>query len=370
MKFFRYFISKFYQRDRAQSATQLEKDFLEFPPFPLVSTGLKNEFDVVSLYGPGRSLYFFKLFYRCFFNEDYNFNKNLDSSSELLNTRKVLKKSKIDCINSFVYMKKEFKSNCFLKRILMIAVFFVLSPALMLVLLVLVAYLAIRFALIVFKLKRITFGSYGIFLPLVKGRETIAIRPSLAKKNGINISAIVSHEHIHLLQYLNADFHNKHTVVRPEFFIKKDMLDPYIIYLFEIDEVEARLHEVVLSYYRKFKELPLDLYGFVDIILASHEINSLLKKLVGEKVFNAPKSKKDMFYIREKDAAKDIRHMLVSLKNEDHRYKFVTEVMATMYGNLLKLYGDEKASKKFMSQIECPNFYDRFYGRSVSNCEL
>ncbi len=41
--------------------------------------------------------------------------------------------------------------------------------------------------------------------------------------------------------------------------------------------------------------------------------------------------------------------------------RFITEVMPVMYGNLLKYYGDDVMSSKFLAQIARPNLYDELY---------
>ena len=46
--------------------------------------------------------------------------------------------------------------------------------------------------------------------------------------------------------------------------------------------------------------------------------------------------------------------------------RFITEVLPVMYGNLLRYYGDDVVSSKFLSQISRPNFYDELYALSAT----
>lgn len=365
MKLFNYFKSILYKEKTVSSEAQFEIDFLEYPPFPLANRGLKSEFNTVDVYGPGRSLYFLGLFYKCFFDEEYQLNNNLDGSLEIIRLRESLKEQGQKCRKSFSDMKDEFRSLSLVKRLILSMIFILFSPLLLLALLIPATYLAARFAMVIINFNRITFGNFGAFIPLVKGKEVIVLRSNLAKKGKISVPAIISHEHIHFLQYVHNDFHKKITIKNPRHFIKKDLLTRHILYLFEVNEVEARLHELVLSYYRKFKKLPQGLDGFMDIVLSSHEMSPLFKNFTSREECFTPLCEEERFFIRERKVADELVLMLLSFKNEDYMLRFVSEVMAVMYGNLLNLYGDEEASDFFKKQIVRPNFYDQLYGRVV-----
>lgn len=47
-------------------------------------------------------------------------------------------------------------------------------------------------------------------------------------------------------------------------------------------------------------------------------------------------------------------------------YRFITEVLAVMYGNLLRYYGDRTASQIYLDSIRRPNLYDVLYGPEAS----
>ncbi|MGM0985022.1 MAG: hypothetical protein ACQEXG_16665 [Pseudomonadota bacterium] len=362
MKIIHFLKSKLYQDNKVKSTTQLENDFLEFPPFPLQNSLLTSEFTVVKVYGIGRLFYYLKMFYNFLFKRGYAINKNFSDSSVLMDMQRNTRENLSQVKEAFSNMKKEFEKQIFLKRILVFVSVIILSPIMVIALLMSIFYFTIRFGVVLLRINKNTLGNLGVFLPLIEGQEVVIVRPDLARKRKVDISAVLSHEHIHFLQYKNDDSSRKSTINSPEVFIKEKLLTSYILYLFERNEVEARLHELVLSYYRKFRQLPLELEGFVGIFLASREISHLLKNLVGQGDFPSPSSEEEMFFIREKDVADDLELILLSIKKEDQRCKFVTEVMATMYGNLLKLYGDQKSSNSFNNQIGLPNLYDRLYG--------
>ena len=89
----------------------------------------------------------------------------------------------------------------------------------------------------------------------------------------ISFETVVSHEHIHMLQacYFSERVKYEDETDRVNF-LKTLLKDPendfrFISYFFKIDEMEARLHEVILSYYRNQGELPLDEKGFIKLLI-------------------------------------------------------------------------------------------------------
>jgi len=53
--------------------------------------------------------------------------------------------------------------------------------------------------------------------------------------------------------------------------------------------------------------------------------------------------------------------ILLKINSIDMLYRFISEVLAVMYGNLLKYYGDSISSEAFLHLIERPNLYDELY---------
>ncbi|MNR36493.1 hypothetical protein D3C85_1544150 [compost metagenome] len=53
--------------------------------------------------------------------------------------------------------------------------------------------------------------------------------------------------------------------------------------------------------------------------------------------------------------------ILLDIKTKELEYRFITEVLSVMYGNLLKYYGDRIASSRYLEGIARPNLYDDLY---------
>jgi len=77
----------------------------------------------------------------------------------------------------------------------------------------------------------------------------------LAKR--IDGDSILAHEHIHLLQHRGGQIDDKQSNCADVFFGIAWEKEAYLLYILEKNELEARLHEVVISYYRLKEELPL-----------------------------------------------------------------------------------------------------------------
>ena len=57
--------------------------------------------------------------------------------------------------------------------------------------------------------------------------------------------------------------------------------------------------------------------------------------------------------------------MLV-IKTNELAFRYITEVLSVMYGNLLKYYGDDAAGCSYLKDIARPNFYDELYGPEIA----
>lgn len=134
---------------------------------------------------------------------------------------------------------------------------------------------------------------------------------------------------------------------------------PYLKYILERNEVEARLHELVVSFYSAHKNLPLSVPGFLALLAAGKQLGSLVSDtLAAENVEFDPVLGE--FIERDKMQARDLEMILLSIPH-NLSLRFIAEVLPVMYGNLLKYYGDGVASREFLAQISRPNFYDQLY---------
>lgn len=208
-------------------------------------------------------------------------------------------------------------------------------------------------------------SSLGYFAPLRKEEYEIVLNIGRITKTGLDASSMISHEHIHLLQHKgNPVTEHSRGVSWPDDQLftesaRANKILPHIKYLLERNEVEARLHELVLSFYRMQKNLPLNIPSFLALLASSKQVGWLVSETLTEaKAGFGPVLTE--FIERDRMQAKDLEIVFLSLP-EDQLYRFITEVLPVMYGNLLKYYGDNAASHKFLSQITRPNFYDQLY---------
>lgn len=155
----------------------------------------------------------------------------------------------------------------------------------------------------------------------------------------------------------------KKCVRYPEIFIYEKYKDSeYMLYLFERVEVEARLHDIIVSFYRAKKELPLEINKFYALLAGSNQFGRLIvTALLPHNIITS--NEIQAFKDRDASQSEQFELMLISikLKSNSMLLKYITEVMPIMYGNLISYYGDEKSSFKIMSQIARPNLYDMLY---------
>jgi hypothetical protein len=142
-------------------------------------------------------------------------------------------------------------------------------------------------------------------------------------------------------------------------------------YWFSEHEVEARLHELVINYYRKFNCLPMDIQEMALLFFTSSPVLSAEfpgygsgKSLRWKK---RKKNKKAISHYRSIVISESVTGMCESLKCETSSVRYVYEVLPVFYSRLLRYYGDLDASQRFSDQIIRPNFYDQLYGGTSAN---
>jgi hypothetical protein len=173
--------------------------------------------------------------------------------------------------------------------------------------------------------------------------------------------AILSHEHLHFLQHIDGERIGKEVKNLGAFIPAKDHNNGTLLYILERREVEARLHEMVLSYYRATKILPLDPESFLDILFASPSFHGgVIVPLQMEGYFSG----KDVQRFTERDEMfpEQLAMAFAYMTDRQIEYRYITEVLVVMYGNLLRYYGDENASKRYLAKLMRPNLYDILYG--------
>ncbi|MBK7413865.1 MAG: hypothetical protein IPJ38_00760 [Dechloromonas sp.] len=329
----------FYFKEIVLSKKQLENDFGEFPPFPLKDT----EFDFK----------FYKVEVRWFgvIYNILNIGKKLVQSNE---PGIHLKRFQVDGISDDIF-NEIIKAAKSIKELINSNNKFTVAFAITIILPV----VFIKFR------KSILFKSTGFYLPVPGSENQITVRVN-AGCNGLRVDSTISHEHLHYLQYMINENHGK-KISNLDFInsklIKKEKYKPYaqfLIYAFERNEVEARLHEIVLSYYRKSKELPLTLDGFINLLATCNEFSELVVSALEEREVDI-KSSDVKFEGRDQNIAIQLKCLLSAFVDEELRYRFITEVLTVMYANLLMYYGDKTSSINFANKITRPNMYDEIY---------
>lgn len=316
MKFFsltKYFL---YSIEKRTSKNQIKEDFGDFPPIPLNCANLDREFILVKTRG---------------FGDTYNW---------LVITKRLLHAASVDSN----LISVEFFQHTGISRTLSFVKFLLLSPL-------------VFYGLT--KMGRNKKRGIGLFLPILRDEKQITIRLD-ANKNNRNIASIISHEHIHLLQSRSSEKHNR-DIKHLDFLISnKYQTEKSLLYFLERHETEARLHESILSYYRVSGELPLTIEGFLMLLAGSSILGiSVIEALTTNGI--AVKPDIIEYHEREPMNADEIYSIFFAIKDVNLRYKFITEVLTVMYGNMINYYGDKESSLRFLKQIERPNLYDLMY---------
>ena len=202
----------------------------------------------------------------------------------------------------------------------------------------------------------------GYFNPFLEDGSQVVINSRFIDEH--SAESIISHEHIHLLQFRNQENHVRKARLPSDFFHENMRNDPHLLYIMEKKEFEARLHEVVISFYRAHRVLPLTVSGFLGVIAACEHLGTLVNPLLG--INQTSFEKYDYFPARESRPVEHLEEVLVYIENLDMCFRFITEVMTVMYGNLLRYYGSEKDSDNYMQEIKRPNLYDELYGNNIA----
>ena len=199
-------------------------------------------------------------------------------------------------------------------------------------------------------------GTAGSFNPLCP--DDVVVRSAMS--TAVSEAAVASHEHIHLLQHRDAEHHSRFLRNPSSLLCDKALVIPQLHYFFEKKEVEARLHESVLSFYRSRGHLPITVTGFLSLLACSQTFGWLISDSLEAEDFGADASP-ELYPERELVFAKQLETILLSLRTPHLERRFIVEVLTVMYGNLLRYYGDATASDQFLGQIERPNLYDEIY---------
>lgn len=328
------FFRPYFSVEKKSSHEQLRQDFGEFPPTPLRCESLTGEFNVVRASGIGQIYHELAVQFRV-----------MDADIESLSTDFLAKfnaKQLHEWHSTFESMGP--RGSRFAK----LAMF--------------------GWLLVMRTAKAVRYGTkrsnvQGLFVPYFKDGLQIFVKSQ--KHLNESDAYIVSHEHIHLLQHVNPESHCRHVRSPQELLTEEGLTDKFILYVLEKKEVEARLHEAVLSFYRAYRYLPTTVSGLLGLLASS--------KMIGLQVISILESG-DVTFHREQGTypereARPVEHLgwvLMDIKTPELKRRYIAEVLPVMYGNLLKYYGDDVASSSFLKDIDRPNFYDDLYKAQVA----
>ena len=331
----------FYSTKKISTVLQLTEDFGEFPPAPLNCINISSHFNLVKTRGIGNV---------------YNQMIYLKRVLQAIETESDFGSDEFNEINEFIIIKNELlkiKKTCETigdslklknnKRVFSMMIYFIFPKML----------------LNLIQQERKSKDVQGYFKALLKNECQITIKMGNIKNSG-DVESIISHEHIHFRQYIKSDKCLKNIKNMAEMMPIEDLNDKHLFYLFSNIEIEARLHEVILSYYRVKGELPLTIDGFIELLAGSTHFGWLV---IDSLATRGIEIKQEITEYTERGAlfAKDLLIIIGVIKDWDLRYKFISEILPVMYGNLLQHYGDKESSLTFMKQIERPNLFDQLY---------
>jgi len=325
-----------------RSSDQLALDFGEFPPRPLLCKPLAHKVDIIEAGGAGQAINCFRMASRIIQLQSGGGKTRLVANVDLGEAWHARLKTR----NGEVGQAKESS-----------------------------AWLAVRFkrlirvsqlAMQLLSTIRSNKKGLAVFIPTNVGGGQINLMETIRVRK-LDIEPFISHEHIHFLQHVDGQPSGKwqvnpRTVLRPE----RDS-NQEVLYYLDKKEVEARLHEIVLSHYRTNRELPLDPQGFFDLLASSTVFSRELIDFLRNSGHHVPVG--SARYVERDAVWPDVLAMAIWSLQSKYIYPFVTEVLSVMYGNLLRYYGDEGSSHAYLSKIPRPNLYDVIYGHCNENAE-
>ncbi|MDO6671350.1 hypothetical protein [Cobetia amphilecti] len=168
--------------------------------------------------------------------------------------------------------------------------------------------------------------------------------------------SIITHEHMHLIQYFyKSKFsikvkHLSNTAMNYVFSVDKLKRD-YFCYIISEQELEVRIHEMLVSYYRAYDKLPESL---------SELETCYLEYIIGENYDKNGNVYVSKMVYRNHTNADDLRLIYMSVKPKFDEI-FMSELIGVLYANLLDYYGLDYRSKVIRSEIAGPNLSSYLY---------
>ena len=342
MNFLKQLLRPIYSTKIRSSEEQLRDDFGDFPPAPLRCAGIIGEFEVVIIRNIGEV--FSELIVLKMILQGIEAEKQFLSTDvlEFIGAEQVLAFQ-----NGFEGLGGSAK---FIK------------PA---VTSLMLAVMGVRLTVRMIRSAQRESKVLGFFLPIRKHESNIFVRVARHAKTGMSEASTISHEHIHLLQFKDSERHARDARSPETLVTVSDVNRSFLFYLLQKREVEARLHESVLSFYRSHRSLPLTVPKFLGMLAANQQFGELVSLPLVHSRISFDRTV-ESYPEREAMWAEQLESILLFIQTTKLTSKFITEVLTVMYGNLLRYYGDEVESQNYLKGIERPNLYDELYGLQTS----
>lgn len=324
-----------YRRYERSSAEQLRLDFGTYPPAPLVCEAVNTTFVVAQVRGPGRWINFWRR------SDELLGAFEQDRLSVAVELRPVLLSLSQD--TDFHARADHTQDRAHSYTAPRIAV-----------------RLMILMALRTFE--RSSRRGQAYFSSLFAADRQLTVLGMQGARDE-RLAALLTHEHLHFLQHAHQVKPGKDRLRLASLLAPEKRDDPYLLYLLEPLEVEARLHELVLSYYRDRNALPVSIEAFMGLLTDWEDIGEYLVAITAETALQLAGSGK-IFRPRSPALGADLGAVLGYLKDGETTRRYITEVLTVMYGRLLLYYGDAPASQAFLGKIQRPNLYDEVYASS------
>jgi hypothetical protein len=334
-------VRPFYSKERISCAGQLGDDFGGFPPAPLRCESISGEFNVVRTRGIGEIWHTLIVHNRIL--------QGIESDTQCLSA------DFVECFGADQMLALRHAFDGFGS-----SAKFIKPAAITLVLGMKGVKLTIRMVQSAHQESSVL----GCFVPVREHESEIVVNAGRHARSCKSELPTISHEHIHLLQHKDSAMRLR-CARSPEILLSKEGLAmPFLLYLLEANEVEARLHESVLSFYRAYRRLPMTVPMFLGMLAASQQLGELVSQIL--KLAGVSFDRLDITYPeRGVMYAEQLESILVYINTPELTCRFITEVLTVMYGNLLRYYGDETASGDFFLEIARPNLYDDLYGKQL-----
>jgi hypothetical protein len=346
MNCIKYFLRYFYYEESRSSKCQLEKDFGCYPPSPISAKEFGSEFVVVKIRGLG-----------CIYPYILN-------AKRLWRTKDIseVPEAYHECWKQLLSVKDELAevrnkltsiTNTIVGKVLLVIILIIVTP-------IMVPMIFWKFLIFVIKnYHHMDQKLKGYFIPLFTDENRVMVNNGRSKN--MDVEVVVTHEHIHMLQHMNKEVSCNNSKCAEILLADEWRNDKLLLYILEKNELEARLHEIVISYYRNNNRLPVTTEGFIELLASSTQFGLVITKSMGLKTSTDAQSVIKCYEERSKQIAMEIELILFCIKDNNLRRQFINEVLTVMYGKLIKYYGDENLSSNLLKSISRPNLYDRIY---------